>query len=302
MATTLRAPAGANRLNPGTRRRWGARTNGRRQRPVVVVGRHFVLIVATALFFGPFLWMILTSLKSSSAALVYPPTLLPRHWHWGNYIDVFKVAPFGTFYLNSIIQAVVSTVGQVVTSAFAGYAFARLRFPGRQIIFVILLGALLVPFQVVFVPLVHLLATFHWLNSYQGLIIPNIPSIFGAFLFRQFFASFPSELEDAASVDGAGILRRFVSVVAPLSRSTAGAFAILAFIYNWNNFFYQFIIVSSNRYMTVQLGLVLFQSQQTASEFNLLMAASTVAVVPVLIVFLIFQRQIVRGIMLGGLK
>ena len=302
MATTLRAPGRTSRWRAGAGARLRTGTSGRRQRPVVVVSRHVVLILATFVFFAPFLWMILTSLKSSSAALVYPPTLLPHHWHWGNYVDVFKVAPFGTFYLNSIIQAVASTVGQVVTSAFAGYAFARLRFPGRQVIFLILLGALLVPFQVVFVPLVHLLAAFHWLNSYQGLIIPNIPSIFGAFLFRQFFSTFPSELEDAAAVDGASILRRFVSVVAPLSRSTAGAFAILAFIYNWNNFFYQFIIVSSNRYMTVQLGLVLFQSQQTASEFNLLMAASTIAVVPVLIVFLIFQRQIVRGIMLGGLK
>ncbi len=302
MATVLGGEAPARRWKGVRALLWKPPASGRRQRPAVVVARHVVLVLATLVFFGPFLWMILTSLKSSSAALVYPPTLLPRHWHWSNYIDVFKVAPFGTFYLNSMIQATASTVGQVVTSAFAGYAFARLRFPGRQLIFFVLLGALLVPFQVVFVPLVHLLASLHWLNSYQGLIIPNIPSIFGAFLFRQFFSTFPAELEDAAAVDGAGILRRFVSVVAPLSRGTAGAFAILAFIYNWNNFFYQFIIVSSNRYMTVQLGLVLFQSQQTASEFNLLMAASTIAIVPVLIVFLIFQRQIVRGIMLGGLK
>lgn len=299
MATAIDLPSGRVRRPPVAPSR---PRRGRRERKIVVVARHVVLIIAAALFFGPFVWMILTSLKSSSSALVYPPTLFPHHWHFGNYLDVFKAAPFGTFYLNSIIQAVASTIGQVLTSALAGYAFARLRFPGRQLIFFILLGALLVPFQVVFVPLVHLLATLHWLNSYEGLIIPNIPSIFGAFLFRQFFLSFPAELEDAAAVDGAGILRRFVSVVAPLSRGTAGAFAILAFIYNWNNFFYQFIIVNTNRYMTVQLGLVLFQSQQTTSEFNLLMAASTIAVIPVLIVFLVFQRQIVRGIMLGGLK
>ncbi|MHB8244727.1 MAG: carbohydrate ABC transporter permease [Acidimicrobiales bacterium] len=274
----------------------------RRRALGVAVARHTVLLVASLLFFGPFVWMVLTSLKSASGALAYPPSLLPRHWHFGNFIRVFQAAPFGRFYLNSIVQAVASTIGQVVTSAAAGYAFARLHFPGRNVLFVILLGALLVPFQVVFVPLVHLLAGLHWLNSYQGLIIPNIPSIFGAFLFRQFFLSFPSELEDAARVDGCGVWRRFVSVVLPLSRSVAGAFAILSFIYNWNNFFYQFIVVSSTRFMTVQLGLVLFQAQQTASEFNLLMAASTLAVVPVLIVFLIFQKQIVRGVMLSGLK
>lgn len=275
---------------------------GGRRRAVTEVLRHAALLVASLLFFGPFLWMILTSLKSSSGALAYPPRLLPRVWRFGNYAKVFEAAPFGLFYVNSILTAVLSTVGQVITSAFAGYAFARLHFRGRNVLFVVLLGALLVPFQVVFVPLVHLLSLLHSLNSYEGLIIPNIPSIFGAFLFRQFFLSFPTELEDAARVDGAGVWRRFVLVVAPLSRSVAAAFGILSFIYNFNNFFYQFIIVNTTRYMTVQLGLVLFQSQQTVSEFNLLMAASTVAVVPVLIVFLIFQRQIVRGVMLSGLR
>lgn len=279
------------------------RTAGRRRRRLVVLLlRHFVLVIATIVSFGPFLWMILTSLKSASAATAYPPSLFPTHWLWHNYIAIFNAAPFGRFYLNSVIQGVFSTAGQVITSMFAGYAFARLRFPGRNILFVVLLGALLVPFQVVFVPLVRLLATFHWLNSYQGLIIPNVPSIFGTFLFRQFFSNMPQELDDAAKVDGAGLWKRFVMVIAPLSRSVVGAFAILAFIYNWNNFFYQFVIVNSTNFMTVPLGLTIFQAQQTTSEFNLLMAASTLAVIPLVIVFLIFQKQIVRGVMLQGFK
>jgi multiple sugar transport system permease protein/sn-glycerol 3-phosphate transport system permease protein len=275
---------------------------GRARRWLVPTARHFVLILASVVFFGPFVWMVLTALKSSPEAIAYPPTILPRHWHFSNFAAVFEAAPFGRFYFNSVLTSIVTTVGQVVTSAFAGYAFARLRFPGRNILFLVLLGALLVPFQVVFVPLVHLLAMFHWLNSYQGLIIPNVPSIFGVFLFRQFYLSFPTELEDAAQIDGCGLWRRFVHIIAPLSKSVVGAYAILAFVYNWNNFFYQFVIVDTTQYMTVQLGLTLFQSQQTTSEFNLLMAASTLAVIPVIIVFLIFQKQMVRGIMLGGLR
>jgi len=297
--TTL-TTASAEAMRPGATG-W-ARLVRRRRRAGVLFARHVLLVIAAVVFFGPFLWMVLTSLKSASGALAYPPTFLPTHWHFANYLKVFQAAPFGHFYLVSIVAAVGSTVGQVVTSALAGYAFARLKFRGSNILFVLMLGALLVPFQVVFVPLVHLLSDLNWLNSYQGLIVPNIPSIFGAFLFRQFFIAFPAEIEDASRVDGCSVWRRFIFIVLPLSRSVASAFAILSFIYNWNNFFYQFIIVNTEKFMTVQLGLVLFQSQQTKSEFNLLMAASALAVVPVVVVFLIFQRQIVRGVMLGGFK
>jgi ABC-type glycerol-3-phosphate transport system permease component len=297
MATYLTASA-PGELTAGR----SAGPSRRNRRWSVVIARHVALVVASIIFAGPFVWMILTGLKSNSEATAYPPTILPAHWMFGNFAQVFQDAPFGQFYFNSIFTGVLSTAGQVVTSAFAGYAFARIKFPGRSVLFVVLLGALLVPFQVVFVPLVHLLSVFHWLNTYQGLIIPNIPSIFGVFLFRQFFMAFPSELEDAAKIDGCGLWKRFVLVIAPLSRSVVGAFTILSFIYNWNNFFYQYVIVNTTRYMTVQLGLTVFQSQQGNSQFNLLMAASTLAVVPVVIVFLIFQKQIVRGVVLGGLK
>jgi ABC-type glycerol-3-phosphate transport system permease component len=296
--TYINTPAAIGRSHAQS----GLRTGGGGRRWLVPVGRHFVLLIASVIFFGPFLWMILTSLKSPTEAIQYPPTFLPHHWEWSNFSQVFQTLPFGHFYVVSIVTTGLATIGQIVTSAFAGYAFARIRFPGRGILFVVLLGALLVPFQVVFVPLIHLLSDFHWLNSYQGLIVPNIPSIFGVFLFRQFFSNFPQELEDAAKIDGCGLWRRFVLVIAPLSRSVVGAFGILAFIYNWNNFFYQYIVVNTTKYMTVQLGLTVFQSQQGNSEFNLLMAGSVIAVIPVVIVYLIFQKQIVKGVTLTGLK
>lgn len=263
--------------------------------------RHAVLIVAVVLFFGPFLWMILTSFKTSGEALSFPPTFLPRSWHFENYLEIFSVAPFGLYYLNSTIVTVLATAGQVVTSLAAGFAFARLRFRGQTVVFVILLAALLVPFEVVFTPLISLLSGLGWMNTYQGLIIPNVPSILGVFLFRQFFLSFPREIEDASRVDGAGVWRRFWSVLTPMAAPMVGSFAILSFVYNWNNFFFQFLVVTRGEFFTVPVGLAELQSTNVATTFNLLMAGSTLAILPIFIVFVFFQRQIVSA-MAGGLR
>lgn len=263
--------------------------------------RHAVLVVAVILFFGPFLWMVLTSFKSSSEALAFPPTFLPTQWHFENYADVFTVAPFGRYYLVSTIVGISTTVGQVLTSLAAGFAFARLRFRGSTVIFVILLAALLVPFEVVFTPLISLLSSLGWLNTFQGLIVPNIPSILGAFLFRQFFLGFPSEIEDASRMDGAGVWRRFWSITMPMAAPMIGSFAVLSFVYNWNNFFFQFLAVTKPEYFTVQVGLAQLQSTNTATSFNILMAGSTLALIPVLAVYIAFQKQIVSALA-GGLR
>ncbi len=263
--------------------------------------RHAILVLGVVLFFGPFVWMVLTSFKSSAEALSFPPTFLPKVWHFDNYTQIFSVAPFGTYYLNSTIVSVASTAGQIVTSLAAGFAFSRLKFRGSGVIFVILLAALLVPFEVVFTPLISLLSQFGWLNSYQGLIVPNVPSILGVFLFKQFFESFPTEIEDASRVDGAGVWRRMWSVVTPMATPMIGAFAVLSFVYNWNNFFFQFLAVTKTDFFTVPIGLAQLQSTNAAESFNLLMAGSTLAILPVFVVFIIFQKQIVSA-MAGGLR
>ncbi|WP_369373892.1 carbohydrate ABC transporter permease [Promicromonospora sp. Populi] len=277
----------------------------RRRRPlasrVPAALRHLVLILATVVFFGPFVWMALVSLKSAPEALAIPPTFLPTEWRWENYTRLFEIAPFGRFYLNTVVVAGLSTLGQVATSLMAGYAFARLKFRGRNIIFVILLAALMVPFEIVFTPLISMLSSFGWINTYQGLIVPNIPSILGVFLFRQFFSNFPSEIEDASRIDGANVWQRFRLIMAPMAVPMIGSFAILSFVYNWNNFFFQLIAVNRTDMFTVQLGLTFLQDQEGASNFNLLMAGSTLAVIPVIIVFLLFQNQIVKAIS-GGLR
>ena len=258
--------------------------------------RHGVLIFVSLLLFGPFVWMVLASFKSSAEVAAATPTFLPKHWQFDNYTQLFNLAPFGRFYANSLIVTVFSTAGQVITSLAAGFAFARLKFPGKNIIFAVLIAALMVPFELVFTPLVDLLSSLHWLNTYQGLIVPNIPSILGTFLFRQFFLNFPAEIEDATRIDGAGVWRRFWSVMMPMAAPMVASFGILSFVYNWNNFFFQLIVVTKTNLFTVQLGLSLLQSQDGASQFNLLMAGSTLAVLPTLVVYLIFQRRIVRSI------
>ncbi|MDN3311707.1 carbohydrate ABC transporter permease [Microbacterium oryzae] len=292
------SPATAAVIRP--RRPYG-RGPGRWHRHGSALARHAVLIVASVLFFGPFVWMLLTSFKSSAEALAFPPTFLPREWHFENYLQVFEVAPFGRYYLNSVVVAVATTAGQVLTSLAAGFAFARLHFRGRNVIFVILLAAMLVPFEVVFTPLITLISSLGWMNSFQGLIVPNIPSILGAFLFRQFFSNFPGEIEDASRVDGAGIWRRFWSVMAPMAGPMIGSFAVLSFVYNWNNFFFQFLAVTTPDFFTVPVGLTQLQSTNAATSFNVLMAGSTLAILPVFVVFLIFQKRIVSALA-GGLR
>lgn len=271
----------------------------RKYGPVVL--RHMILLVAATFFFGPLVWMILTTFKSSAEALSYPPSFFPREWHFDSYAQVFTVAPFGRYFLNSTFVTVCAVIGQVVTSLMAGYAFSRLKFRGSGVIFAILLCGLLIPFEVVFTPLISLLASLGWMNTFQGLIVPVLPSIFGTFLFRQFFQSFPAEVEDAARIDGLGVWRRMWFVVAPVAAPMIGAFAVLSFVYNWNNFFFQLLVTTRPRMFTVSVGLAQLQSANAAEGFNQLMAGSTMAILPVFIVFLLFQRQIVSAIS-GGLR
>ncbi|MCL1841561.1 MAG: carbohydrate ABC transporter permease [Propionibacteriaceae bacterium] len=258
--------------------------------------RYIVLCLAAIIAAFPFLWMLLSSFKSSGELMLYPPTFLPREWEFSNFTQVFEQAPFGRFYANSLFVAVCATAGQVITSLAAGYAFARLDFPGKNIVFGVLLAALLVPFELVFAPLVDLLSALHWLNTYQGLIVPNIGSILGTFLFRQFFRNMSTEIEEAAQLDGAGIWRRFWSIVVPMAGPMIGAFSILSFVYNWNNYFFQLVVVTKSQLFTVQLGLATFRTVDSASSFNLLMAASTLAIIPVVIVYLLLQKQIINAI------
>lgn len=249
----------------------------------------------------PFLWMLSTSFQTAGALLVPPPQLIPSPIETGNYAEITRAFPLWRFLANSLGVATVSTVLQVATSAMAAYAFARLRFRGRDALFLLYIATLMVPLQVTIMPLFVEMRYLGFIDSYPGLILPSIASAFGTFLLRQAFLSLPRELEEAAFMDGAGHLTVFRRIVLPLALPALATFAIFAFMASWNSFLWPLIIVNSPDLMTLPVGLSNLQGRY-ATSWNLLMAGSTVAVLPILIVYAVGQKYVIRGVTLTGLK
>lgn len=261
---------------------------------------HILLLGGAVVSAMPFLWMITTSLKPAGA-LYDPPLLFPVHFEWQNYADAWRAAPFPRFFLNSAIMAVGITLAQTALSAMAGYAFARLRFPGRNIAFLLVLGTMMIPFPITLIPNFLTVANLGWLDTYQALIVPRAVSAFAIFLFRQFFVSIPREYEEAARIDGANHLVIFTRIILPLSTPVIAASAIFSFLFAWNDFLWPLIVTSSTQMQTVQLGLAVFQGQY-GTFWTLLMAAAVLVTLPAVIAFLFAQRRFIEGITSGGLK
>jgi multiple sugar transport system permease protein len=262
----------------------------------------YVLLASGALaMLFPFAWMLSTSLKPDLGVFATPPQLLPRPFQPGNYSKVVHVFPVWRFLINSSLVAVISTVLQVTTSAMGAYAFARLRFRGSNLLFLVYLVTLMVPFQVTIVPLFIEMRYLHFVNSYPGLILPTIASAFGTFLLRQAFLSLPRELEEAAFVDGASYWTVFTRIVLPLAKPSLATFAIFAFMASWNSFLWPLVIISSQNLMTLPVGLANLQGEHFTA-WNLVMAGTTISVIPILAVYLVAQKQIVRGVVLSGVK
>jgi multiple sugar transport system permease protein len=272
------------------RRRWGDR--------LVLYALAAIAFVALA---GPLLWMLSSSLKPPGEVLANPPSLLPHHWRWQNYADVFSQVPFARYMLNSLLVATVVTVAALLFHSMAAYSLARLRFPGRDKIFLAILATLMVPFTVIAVPLFIIVDWLGWVDTYQGLIVPMIPHAFGIFLLRQFYLALPRELEEAAIVDGASLVRVYWSIVLPLSRPVLSALAVFFFLANWNNFLWPLIVTQDQSLWVVQQGISQFTGEH-ASQYNLITAASTCAALPTLILFFVLQKRLVEGIKMTGLK
>jgi multiple sugar transport system permease protein len=265
-------------------------------------GLLYVALAAGALvMLFPFIWMVSTSFQSAGALLVPPPQLIPSPIETGNYAEVATAFPLARFLANSLGVAAVSTVFQVTTSAMAAYAFARLRFRGRDAIFLLYLATLMVPLQVTIMPLFVEMKFLGQINTYAGLVLPSIASAFGTFFLRQAFLSLPRELEEAAFMDGAGHVTVFRRIVLPLALPALATFGIFAFMASWNSFLWPLVIVNSPDLMTLPVGLSNLQGRY-ATAWNLLMAGSTVAVLPILLVYLVGQKYVVRGVTLSGLK
>jgi multiple sugar transport system permease protein len=258
--------------------------------------------VSVLIVLFPLLWMVAAALKTDGEIINPNASLLPAHPQWSNLSTAWTAAPFGRFFLNTAIFSVVTTAGQILTGILAGYAFAMFDFPAKRILFYLVLSGLMIPFTVVLVPVVQLLADVGWVNTYQGLIVPNLASALGAFLFRQFFLSVPLELGEAARIDGASEWRIFWRVYRPLAQPMTAAFTIIAFLQNWNNFLFPLVVTSSEKLMMISQGLTIFEGTISKVSYNLLMAGSLIAVVPVLIVALIVQRRVVEGLTLGAVR
>jgi len=247
----------------------------------------------------PIIWMVLTSFKSSAEVSASPPTWLPATWHPGNYRDAWNAAPFGRYLANTVIVAGSVMILETITSALAAYSFARLRFPGRDILFLAYLGTLMIPRQVTLIPQFILMRELGWIDTYQGLIIPQAFSAFGTFLLRQYFLGIPRELEDAARIDGASRWEIFRRIILPLSGPALATLAVFIFLFQWNNLLWPLVMSNSEGTRPVAVGLRAFQGQY-ATDWNLLMAAAGLATLPVVAMYLVAQRWFVRGITLSG--
>lgn len=262
---------------------------------------HAVLLTVGVLFMLPFLWSISTSLKPLGDLFQVRPSLIPSEIRWQNYRDVFDSVPFLRFYFNSIVVTIGRTVGQVAIASVAAFAFSQLRFPGRDLIFFILLAGLMVPDQVLIVPRFVLMREFGWLDTYQGLIIPLIFSSFGVFMLRQFMLGIPRDFFEAAMLEGANPFQIFKDIYLPLAAPALAAFGFLALLASWNEFLWALTVTSSTDMRVLPVGIALFQGQHFTNT-AVLLAAANLATFPLLIVFLFFQKRLVEGIALTGLK
>ena len=263
-----------------------------------LVSQGAMALVALAFLF-PFFWMLTNAIRPNGEVMAVPPRLLPSDWQWGNFLDAWVYLPFGRFFLNSALVAGAVTVIVLTVSSLAAYAFARLRFVGRDTLFLTYLSTLMIPQAVLVIPLFLLISTLDWVNTFQALILPVAFSSFGTFMLRQFFKTIPRELEEAALCDGASRLRILVSIILPMSLPVLGLLALFTFTAQWNSFLWPLIIVNGTEHATIPLGLTMFQTQQ-GTQWNYLMAGAAISMIPGLCLTILLQRYIFSGIAMNS--
>ncbi len=262
---------------------------------------HVVMYGLALITVAPFLWMVLTSFKELGDILTYPPSWWPKVFILDNYVNAFQSAPFGRYYANSLFVALSVTLGQLLTCSMAAYAFARLKFRGRDVLFYLFIGTMMIPGQVTMIPAFMVLHWLGWIDSYPALIVPGLASAFGTFLMRQFFMTIPRDLDDAAAIDGCGKFALLWRIILPLSKPALATLAVFTFMGVFNDFLWALIVVSSEEMRTVQLGLAIFRDRYQ-TDWGQLMAASVVSTLPILIIFFFAQKYFIKGITLSGLK
>jgi multiple sugar transport system permease protein len=262
---------------------------------------HLVLLPIALVMIVPLVWMVVTSLQTLDETRHYPPALAPTSLQFRNYTQVLQVAPFTRWFMNTLVVTVVCVIANLLFCSLAGYAFARIRFFGREVVFLLILATLMIPFQVVIIPTFLIVKKLGLIDTLGALIVPNLAGAFGIFMLRQFFRTLPIELEEAARIDGASRLGVLFKIVLPLSGPALATLAVITFLWTWNDFLWPLITIYHAQNMTLQLGLATFQGAHQTNT-NLLMAANVMSMVPVLLLFFVAQRYFIRGIATTGLK
>lgn len=262
----------------------------------------YVVLIFWAIFMiMPFAWMILTSLKAQAEAMKVPIVWLPKEPQWQNYVDVLQKYNFGRYYLNTITVTVITVAFQIITCSMAAYAFARLDFPGKNVIFLVCMMVLMVPTQMIIIPRFLIVLKLGWLDTFAGIIIPNLPSIFGTFFLRQNFMSMPRELDEAAMLDGCSFFGIYWKILLPLVKNGLIAFGVLTTLWCWNEMLWPLIVVTKERLYVLSIAIANMQGQY-ATKIPIQMTAGVYAMLPMLLVFLIGQKQMLEGIATSGLK
>jgi multiple sugar transport system permease protein len=272
-------------------------------RRIFVIFSYFILISGAFSMLFPFFWMFATSFMSSTQILSGVVNFLPKPFVLQNYIDINQKIPIAQYFLNSLFVAVLTTFGQVIFSAFAGYSFARMNFKGKDVLFFVFLVTMMIPPQVNIIPLFFLMKELSWIDTYQALVVPGLFGGFGVFLMRQWFKGLPKSLEDAAKIDGCNYFQTFFKIALPLGMPALATLSIFTFITSWNSFMWPLIVTNSDMMRTLPVGLAVFKgSFRETTEWGQLMACAVIAIIPVIAVFLAGQKYFIKGLMAGAIK
>ncbi len=262
---------------------------------------YLVIIIGAIISLFPFFWMIATAVKKLPEVFAFPPIIWPTEPQWDNFYKVMTTVPFFRYFFNTLYIGIMVTMGQVIICSMAAYAFARLKFPGRDKLFFLYLGTMMIPGQVTMIPAFILMKWFGWINTHYALIIPGLAAPFGTFLLRQFFLSIPYELEEAAILDGASRFGIYSKIILPLSKPALATLGVFTFLANWNSFIWPLVTINSDRLKPLPVGLASLQSLYL-TNWPILMAGAVLSLVPIIILFMFTQKYFVEAITLTGIK
>ncbi len=264
--------------------------------------KYAILLLFVAVFLVPVFWMVSASLKTLQEIYTFPPQWIPESFKWSNYVEAWYAAPFGRFYVNTIITTFFGVAAEVILGMMTAYAFVYLPFPGKNLLFLVLLAALMVPIHVTILPNYLTVARLGWLNTYQGIIVPGAAVAFGTFLLRQHFLTLPNEILEAARIEGAGHILLLTRVVLPLSRTTLVTVGLIALVGKWNDFLWPLIVTNQTAMRVLPVGLSYLYQQEGTNQWGIIMAGTIFVVLPILVIFVWAQRHIISGLTAGATK